>query len=93
MCTCLIYHLKKATLENQEELMGTTCCVGLHLRSFLQVAKENESYHFVLDAVPGQEWPYCENYIALNSNGQILHCLPYPVVVAFFFFLMNLAEM
>lgn len=55
--------------------------------------RERVLSHFVLDAVPGQEWPYCENYIALNSNGQILHCLPYPVVVAFFFFLMNLAEM
>lgn len=55
--------------------------------------RERVLSHFVLDAVPGQELLYCENYIALNSNGQILHCLPYPVVVAFFFFPMNLAEM
>lgn len=47
--------------------------------------RERVLSHFVLDAVPGQEWLYCENHIALNSNGQILHCLPYPVVVAFFF--------
>lgn len=34
--------LKKSKLENLSKMMGSTSSVGLHSRSFLQVAKEND---------------------------------------------------